>query len=57
MEPSLELFDTHADQVFARFLQEGQSRERALASTEAFFMVRVTQKKRSFEPYFRLTKA
>ena len=47
MEPSLELFDAEADQVFARFLREGQSRERALASTEAFFIERIAPKKLS----------
>jgi hypothetical protein len=38
MEQSLELFDRHADEVFASFMEQGYSRAEALFATEHFFL-------------------
>lgn len=50
MEQSLELFDAHADEVFAHFLRQARTREEALALTEQFFL---SQKTPYFKAYFR----
>lgn len=51
MEQSLELFDAHADEVFAHFLREAGTREEALALTEQFFLTQ--QKAPYIKGYFR----
>jgi hypothetical protein len=38
MKPPLTRFDEEADEVFASYLREGQSREEALVSTERHFL-------------------